>query len=347
MKIGNNLDLTKHELQNAVIQNLAAAPSNPKEGQVYYHTGDNTTYIWNGSSWEDALNQGTGGVSDHGALNGLADDDHGQYALTDGSRGSFASTAQGALANSAVQPGGIANFETTTQLNARDTANRNRTNHTGTQSISTITGLQTALNDKLNSSSVVNDVTTGGTNVPLSAQQGVVLKGLIDSINTLLTSDETNLDTLQEIVDYIELNRSDLDALSISSIAGLQTALNGKADTSHTHTSSDITDFDTEVTNNVSVLANTAKVTYPTADSNIVQSFSSGKYAANITGDNTTTSFSITHNLGTLDIISDVWEVSTGEKILVDIVKTSTNALNVVFGTAPASAKIYRLVLIG
>ena len=75
MKIGNNLDLTKHELQNAVIQNLAAAPSNPKEGQVYYHTGDNTTYIWNGSSWEDALNQGTGGVSDHGALNGLADDE--------------------------------------------------------------------------------------------------------------------------------------------------------------------------------------------------------------------------------------------------------------------------------
>ena len=43
-------------------------------------------------------------------------------------------------------------------------------------------GTSGTLNDKLNSSSVVNDVTTGGTNVPLSAQQGVVLKGLIDSI---------------------------------------------------------------------------------------------------------------------------------------------------------------------
>lgn len=37
--------------------------------------------------------------------------------------------------------GTIENHETTTQLNARDTANRNRANHTGTQAASTITGL--------------------------------------------------------------------------------------------------------------------------------------------------------------------------------------------------------------
>lgn len=41
----------------------------------------------------------------------------------------------------------ISAFETTTQLNARDTANRARANHTGTQAISTVTGLQTALDD--------------------------------------------------------------------------------------------------------------------------------------------------------------------------------------------------------
>jgi len=37
----------------------------------------------------------------------------------------------------------IANFETTTQLNSRDAANRNRANHTGTQAVSTIIGLAT------------------------------------------------------------------------------------------------------------------------------------------------------------------------------------------------------------
>lgn len=48
---------------------------------------------------------GSSGTSDHGSLSGLGDDDHTQYALADGSRGSFASTAQGALADSALQSG--------------------------------------------------------------------------------------------------------------------------------------------------------------------------------------------------------------------------------------------------
>jgi hypothetical protein len=94
------------------------------------------------------------------------------------------------------------------------------------------TAQQTALNLKLNIASVVNNLTAGGTTVPLSAEQGKVLKGLIDSINTLLTSDDTTLDELQEIVDYIKLNRAELDSLSIASIAGLQAALDLKVDTS-------------------------------------------------------------------------------------------------------------------
>lgn len=42
-----------------------------------------------------ALALSSGGVTDHGALTGLADDDHTQYALADGTRGSFASVEQG------------------------------------------------------------------------------------------------------------------------------------------------------------------------------------------------------------------------------------------------------------
>lgn len=42
---------------------------------------------------------GGGGVTDHGALTGLSDDDHALYALADGSRGAFASAAQGATAD--------------------------------------------------------------------------------------------------------------------------------------------------------------------------------------------------------------------------------------------------------
>ena len=56
------LDLGKNELQNAVVQNLASAPSSPVKGQLYFNStgGDNTLYWWDGSSWVPA--KATGGA---------------------------------------------------------------------------------------------------------------------------------------------------------------------------------------------------------------------------------------------------------------------------------------------
>ena len=47
----SNIDLSNNELQNAVIHPLGTAPSGPSEGQVYYNTGQDKVYVYNGTSW--------------------------------------------------------------------------------------------------------------------------------------------------------------------------------------------------------------------------------------------------------------------------------------------------------
>jgi len=75
---------------------------------------------------------------------------------------------------------------------------------------------------------IVDNLLSAYIDKPLSANQGLVLKTAIDNITTMLSSDDTTLDEIQEIVNFIKLNKSTLDTLGISNIAGLQTALDAK-----------------------------------------------------------------------------------------------------------------------
>lgn len=54
-----NIDLSKNELLNAVIQNLSGAPAAPKEGQLYCNTTDHNIYIYLNGVWETWVNAAT------------------------------------------------------------------------------------------------------------------------------------------------------------------------------------------------------------------------------------------------------------------------------------------------
>lgn len=93
------------------------------------------------------------------------------------------------------------------------------------------TATQTALALKVEFTDVRDELVSTAANVPLSANQGRILKTLIDDLNAILTSNDVSLDEIQEIVDYIKQNRADLQNLAISNIAGLESALAAKQDT--------------------------------------------------------------------------------------------------------------------
>ena len=97
-----------------------------------------------------------------------------------------------------------------------------------TKPISTAT--QAALDTKISKSDVVDGLTSTVIDLPLSANQGRILKNLIDAIELNLSSNDFTLDTRQKIVDFIKGTRSIINNLVVSDIGGLDAALDTKVD---------------------------------------------------------------------------------------------------------------------
>lgn len=68
------------------------------------------------------------------------------------------------------------------------------------------------------------------------------------------------------------------------------------------------------------------------------------RYSTNVPSGST--SATITHNLGTLDVVVSVYEISGGVEVECDVVLTSTNVVTLGFAVAPTAGQ-YRCVIVG
>lgn len=166
MKHLTNLDLNQNEVQNFAIQKLATAPATPVKGQVYFNTTSNRAFVYDGTSWVgmDSVGAAMTGADIVTAINGSAgvidldnlaasvgsavtnNHTHSNKAILDATTASFTTADEtkldgieaGAEVNNISDVNaGLLTGSANTTLHYHD-ADRNRANHTGTQSADTI-----------------------------------------------------------------------------------------------------------------------------------------------------------------------------------------------------------------
>lgn len=315
-----NLDLAKNQILNAAIQNLSSAPSSPVAGQVYYNTGDNRIYFWDGTAWID--------------MSGDIRDVIGGAGLTAGTSNGVItldvnvdnSTVEIATDTIRVKDGGIttaklANVSTDLTTNSQTTAvpTAAAVKSYVDANIGGLGNLEGAWDASSGAFPVGSSPTAGtksgdywyvsvaGTTGGVAFNVGDVIIAKVNAASTTLASDWIQL----------EVNR----------------------------------DQATETTLGLAEIATQTEVNTGTDDLRIVTPLklktyldaAVGGYAANV-GNASATSFALTHNLGTRDVIVAIYDNATYEEVLADVVVTSTTVVTVAFAIAPSS-NAYRVVI--
>lgn len=207
------------------------------EGMPGYEKDTGKLKIGDGVTAWNSLPYSFEGVTDHGGLTGLGDDDHPQYLnetrhdalpfdnphnVNKGQVGlgdvdntadldkpiSTATQTALDLKYDASNPNG---YETPAQLSARDTANRDRANHTGTQTASTISDFTAAVQAAETTTSLV----LVGNILTYTDEDGVVT-----NIDLSLYLDDTNLarivsGTLNPTTGFVTFTRDDSSTFTI------------------------------------------------------------------------------------------------------------------------------------
>lgn len=77
---------------------------------------------------------------------------------------------------------------------------------------------------------------------------------------------------------------------------------------------------------------------------NVSEWFAARRFKASI-GNGTDTGFTVTHSLGTTDVIVQLFDVSSGETVYADVERSSVDAVEIAFGAAPALNDIRVLIM--
>jgi hypothetical protein len=359
-KVLVNLDLTKNQVLNIALHNLASAPSSPVQGQIYYNTTDKAVYYWDGTSWISVSGDITEVIAGNGLIGGgntgavtldLNPDNSTIEVSSDIVRIKDLGVTTAKLADASV-----------TTLKIAD----NNVTFAKIQDIATMTviGRVSAGSGDPESITVIND-------------------------NTLATATATNLATAGSIKAYVDNRIASLGNLEGGFAAGSSTnfpaSAGGTKAGDYWYVTSAGTvqgvilnigdvliaaidaasptvatnwiflesnrDQATETVKGVAEIATQVETNTGTDDERIVTPLKlktyldnrTGGYAANI-GNASATSFVVNHALNAIDVVVAVKDNTTLEIVITDVVITDSNNVTVSFATAPA-LNAYRVIV--
>lgn len=319
------IDLAKNEIQNAVAQVLASAPSSPVPGQFYYDSVTGRFTYRGAAAWIDPTAR-----ANHSGT---------QLAAT------------------------ISDFDTQVRTSRLDqmasptasvSLNSQKITNLASPTVATDAATKGYVDGLVNGTDWKQSVRVASTS-NIATLSGLLT---IDTI-TVVAGDRVlvkNQSTAAENGIYVAASgawtrSSDFDE-SAEVTAGLAVMVSegSQADTQWVLTTNDAIALGTTDLTFAQIGAGTsyAQGTGISISGNTISidtSVTARKFSATV-GDNSSTSIAVTHSFGTLDVAVNVYEVATGATVECDVTRNSTSQVTLGFSVAPAT-NAYRVVVVG
>ena len=320
-----DINLNKNELQNAVIQNLATAPGTPVEGQIYYDStaGDKQLYFYNGSNWIPVSGDITEVIAGDGMTGG---GNSGAVTLNVvGGTGITANADDIAITDTGVT---AASYGSSTAIPVITVNAQGQITTASTAAISTDLTIAadsgsddtvTLGTDTLTFAGTANEIETTVTNNQIQiglVDNPTVSGNLIVSGNLTVSGTTTtvNTETINLADNIITLNSNETGTPSEN--AGIEVE-RGTSD-------------------NVVFRWNEGtdiwELTKDGTDYYEVQTVGESTYSTSI-GNGVDTSYAVTHNLGSQDVIVQLYDNSSLDTVYADVVRTSTSVVTIDFSS--------------